>query len=219
MKQVSIIVPAPVELVALAAELMTTTPCVEIVVFGAYMDHMDGCIGTYCPELKTVYIDMGNALNDQALYNAGMMFIPNVWYALVWALAHEVEHACQLEAEPELVEFSKLPQEYEDTAMQAGADLVLDWSEHHNVPTLGALGWLGEQLIVMINAMYTKHPEVADEVTHVPFGAAASLEAVFANHEFTNRGKEVLIEEIDAGNIGLKIGNDRFLTAFEFLGL
>lgn len=219
MKQIGTLVEIPKELTKLAAELMDLTPLVETIIFGAYMDHMNGCIGTYCPEMKTVYIDMGNALNENALYNSGMMFIPNVWYALIWALAHEVEHACQLELDPKLIEYNKLPQEYEDMATQSGSDLVLDWSEKNTVPKLQDLGWLGKQLIVMLNAMYSQHPEVADEATHITLGAAASLEAVFANHEFTNKGKEVLIQDIDAGKIGLKIGNDRFLTAYEFLGL
>jgi hypothetical protein len=219
MKQIALLVEAPKKLMELASELMELTPCVETVVFGAYMDHMEGTIGTFCPEVKTVYIDLGNALNESALYNRGMMFIPNVWYTLIWALGHEVEHACQLEAEPELVEFDRLPQEYEDMAMQAGADLVLDWSSNNTVPGLHDLGWLGKQLVVMLNAMYTQHPEVADEATHVPLGAAAELDAVFANWEFTQNGKEVLIQEIDAGNMGVKIGNDRFLTAYEFFGL
>jgi len=219
MKQIATSVETPVALIELATELMELTLCAETIVFGAHMEVTGGCIGTYCPEAKTVYIDMGNALNEQALYNNGMMFIPNVWCALIWALGHEVEHACQLELEPELIEYAMLPQEYEDIATEAGATLVLDWSKDHKMPGLHELGWLGKQLIVMLNAMYTKYPDIADEATNAVLGAAAPLEAVLAKHEFTDRGKEVLIEDIDAGKIGVKVGTDRFLTAYEFLGL
>jgi len=96
---------------------------------------------------------------------------------------------------------------------------VLDWSKNHMMPGLHELGWLGKQLIVMLNAMYTKYPDTADEATNAPLGAAASLEAVFAKHDFTWAGKRILMEDIDAGKIGVKVGNDRFLTAYEFLGL
>jgi len=219
MNQIMELVPAPPALKELALELMKNAPMVNAVVFGAYMDHMEGTIGGYCPELRAVYIDMGNALNDNALYNNGMMFIPNVWYTLIWALAHEIEHACQFELEPALIKYDKLPQEYEDAAMAAGEELILDWSKNNTVPGLHDMGWLSKQLIMMLNAMYTKFPEIADEATHVPLGAAANLDVVFATHEFTERGKEVLIEDIDAGKIGLKIGNDHFLTAYEFFGL
>jgi len=192
---------------------------VDGVVFGAFMEHMNGTVGTFVPNTKTVYIDMGNALTQSALFNAGMMFIPNVWYTIIWALGHELEHACQLEAKPELIEYAKLPQEYENLATEVGSELVLRWSHHHTIPPLNQLGWLSKQLVVMLNAMYSKHPDVADEADQYPLGAAAQLEAVFANWEFTDKGKEVLIQEIDAGNIGVKVGNDRFLTAYEFFGL
>lgn len=219
MDQIIELVPAPPALKKLALELMENAPMVNTVVFGAYMDHMDSTIGTYAPELRAVYVDMGNSLNNNALYNHGMMFISNVWYTTIWALGHEVEHACQLELEPGLIKYDKLPQEYEDAAMKAGEELILDWAKNNTVPGLHDMGWLSKQLIMMLNAMYTKYPEIADEATHVPLGAAANLDMVFALHEFTERGKEVLTEDIDAGKIGLKIGNDRFLTAYEFLGL
>lgn len=219
MNQIVELVEAPPALKNLAVELMENAPLIETTVFGAYMEHMDGCVGTYVPQLKTVYIDLGNALNDNALFNHGMMFIPGIWYTIIWALGHEAEHSHQLEADSSLIEFEKLPQELEDMAMQAGQDLIMDWSQDNTVPGIHELGWLGQQLVVMLNAMYTKHPDIADEPTHVPLGAAAKLEDVFAIHEFTDNGKEVLIEEIDAGNIGVKVGNDRFLTAYEFFGL
>jgi len=192
---------------------------VNTIVFGAYMDHMDSCVGSFSPNMKRIHIDLGNALNDSAMYTAGMLFIPNTWFTAMWALYHEIEHARQLHAEPALIEFETLPQEYEDMAMQAGEDALLSWSRYNSIPPLDQLGWLGKQLVLMLNNMYTRHPDVADEVNNLELGAAAELEAVFASWEFTPKGRQVLIEEIDAGNIGLKIGNDRFLTAYEFLGL
>jgi len=209
----------PAALLKVAQQEAEDVSTVDAIVFGAFMEITAGCLGTYAPELKTIYIDMGNALHEKALYNTGMMFIPNVWYAILWALGHEVEHARQLEVEPKLIEFNKLPQEYEDAAMQAGEDLILEWSEAHNVPPLNELGWIGKQLIVMLNAMYTTHPDIADETDYLAAGAAAPLSAVLAHHEFTERGKRFLIEDIDVGKIGVKVGNERFLTANEFLGL
>jgi len=219
MTQIIEMVEVPAALIEVAKREVEDVSTVDAIVFGTYLEVTSGCLGTYTPESKTVFIDIGNALHEKALYNSGMMFIPNVWYAIMWALGHEIEHARQLEAEPTLIEFDKLPQEYEDGAMQAGEDLILEWSEDHNVPPLNELGWLGKQLIVMLNAMYTTHPDIADEADYLNAGAAAPLEAVLAKHEFTERGKRFLIEDIDAGKIGIKVNNARFLTANEFLGL
>jgi hypothetical protein len=219
MTQIIEMVEVPAALMEVAKREVEDVSTVDAIVFGAYLEVTDGCLGTYAPENKTIFIDMGNALNEKAMYNSGMMFIPNVWYAILWAIGHEVEHARQLEIEPTLIEFDRLPQEYENNAMQAGEDLVLEWSEENNIPPLNELGWLGKQLIVMLNAMYTTHPDIADETDYMAAGAAAPLDAVLANHEFTEKGERILIEDIDAGKMGVKIGNARFLTANEFIGL
>lgn len=219
MTQIIAMEEVPAALLKVAQREVEDVSTVDAIVFGAFLEVTAGCLGTYMPETRTVYIDMGNALHEKALYNTGMMFIPNVWYAILWALGHEIEHARQLEAEPKLIEFSRLPQEYEDAAMQAGEDLILEWSEEHNVPPLNELGWIGKQLIVMLNAMYTTHPDIADETDYLAAGAAAPLKAVLASHKFTENGLRILLEEMDKGKMGVKVGGERFLTAYEFLGL
>jgi len=210
---------APASLKELVTREASDISTIKAVVFGAYMEHMDGTMGTYCPELKTIYIDLGNALNEQSLYNRGMMFIPSIVCSLVWAIGHEVQHALQLEAEPRLIEFETLPQSYEDGAMEYGEEVLLKWAHTHKIPLLDELGWLGKQLIVMINTMYTKHPEVTDEVDLLALGAAAPVDAVLANWKFTDKGKEVIIKDIDEGRMGIKVAGVRYLTAHEFLGL
>ena len=213
------LVETPKELLNVAQNEVTDVSTVTAVVFGAFLDITAGHIGTYIQEAKTAFIDLGNAMHDNALYNAGMMFIPGIWCSVLWAIGHEIEHARQVEAEPSLIRFNKLPQEYEDAAMQAGEDLVLEWTEVHKVPPVTEMGWLGKQLVVMLNALYTKNPNITDEVDYLSTGAAAPLEAVFATHEFTEKGKQYLVEDIDAGKIGVCINGKRFLTANEFLGL
>jgi hypothetical protein len=223
MVQIAEAVQAPAEFVDIIRRNTEFIPTIRAVVIGAFFDHMKvgNRIGCYMPQQQTVYIDLGNLLQAQTLHSKGMMFIPNLWYTLLFALHHEIEHGLQLFQIPALAEYDKLPQEYEDAADKAAWQAIEEWAFHNegHIPPLDKMGWLGKQLIVMLNSMYTSHPEIADEPEAYPFGAAAELEAVFALHEFTDRSKQILREEIDRGTYGVKVADRRYITAYEFFGL
>ena len=219
MIQIIEMVEAPVELKELVRREANGVSTIESVVFGAFMQHMEGTVGTYSPKMKTIYIDVGNALTNQSLYKRGMMFIPGIWCTLIWAIGHEVQHALQLEVEPRLIEFDALPQEYEDGAMDYGEELLKNWMNFNKIPPIDQMGWLGKQLVVLLNTMYSKHPEVAEEIDLLKHGAVASLEAVFAIWDLTDKEKEVMRKDVDNEKIGVKVGEARYLKASEFLGI
>ena len=213
---------APAALVQLVRLETEDVPTIESVVFGAYFGHMKqgNTVATYLPDQKTIYIDLGNALLSVEYYNQGMMFIPNVWYTVIFGLYHEIEHASQLEAEPRLIEYNTLPQEYEDGANESARQGVEQWARENPIsPPLAKLGWLGTQLIIMLNAVYTKNPDVSDEPDLHQFGAAASVDDIFTRWQFTDQGRRGLIDAIEAESFGLKVNGKHYLTASGFFGL
>lgn len=202
-------------LVLFEADDITT---IEKVIFAAFVQDMS-TIGCYYPKDRTILLDMCNALQDTYFYDKGMMFIPGVWYNLIFTIGHEVCHAIQLEAMPELINYDKLPQEYEDMADEYGLELVHAWAETHNrVPELDAMGWLGKQLVMLLNNAYTRNPNITDELDCLRAGAVADLDAVLVR-ETDEELKKRTIKDAEDGKIGIKMNNKRFLTAYEFSGM
>ncbi len=209
--------PAPPLLKELAIEMVEGIA--KKVVFGAYIKGMENCIGTYAPESKTLYIDMGNMLLKSYYYDKGMMFIPSMWFSAIYSIAHEAEHALQLEAEPTLIEFDELPQEYEDIAKKTGHEEVIKWS-HKPIPPLEEMGWIGKQLVVMLNAAYPATAYMSDEPKYMAVGAVAELHTAIAHHsDYNADDTKAVQDEIDAGKMGVKIADKYFLTANELLNM
>ena len=209
--------PAPPLLKKLAIEM--AEGIAERVVFGAYIKGMENYIGTYAPESKTLYIDMGNMLLKSYYYDKGMLFIPSMWFSAIYSIAHEAEHALQLEAEPTLIEFDELPQEYEDMAKKTGHEEVIKWSRQP-IPPLEEMGWIGKQLVVMLNEAYPATVGMTDEPKYMAAGAVAELHTAIAHHPHYDAGDgEEMRNEIDAGKMGVKIADKYFLTANEFLNM
>lgn len=211
---------APPALKELVLEMSKNITTIKGIVFGANIVEMKGAVGRYYTEAKCIVIDMGSALLRTNLYNKGMMFIPNVWFELIHAIAHEVEHATQLEMEPDIEKYEILSQEYEDFANNCGNEAMIYWAENNQVPELKDMGWLGKQLVMLLNAAYTKAPDIGDDVEYVRAGAAAKVEDVFAVIDVDDPElRQRTMDDIDKGAIGLKVNDKRFLTASEFLGM
>jgi len=204
------------ELVISEASNITT---IEQVIFGTFILESKGAVGMYYYDNNTIGIDMGNALYQMALYNKGMMFIPNVLCTIVWALGHEIQHALQVEVEPELKKFDVLPQEYEDAATQYGEELVLKWTEYNKLPDIEDLGWLTLQLKLMLNKLYYKHPDIVDELDFIKHNAAANILSVAASINMDADTRDSFIRDIKNKDIGVTIGKECFLTANELMGI
>lgn len=214
---------APAMLKALVVDEAKDISTIKSIIFGAYMENMEGKVGMYYPATNALIIDMGNALKDMNLFNKGMMYIPSTWYILIFAIGHEICHALQFEAEPKLIEYETLPQEYDDEANEYGNEVMMQYAQAHGrVPEPEEMGWIGEQIIVMINDLYHKAPDITDEVTYMRAGAAANLDELMATYNVNNADdmelKEHTINDVDKGVIGIKIDGKRFLNAYEFLG-
>lgn len=215
---------APALLKALLLEETDSISTIKRAIFGAYeyndIDQKATRLGThFYPETATITIDMGDALIDTYLYDKGMLFIPGVWFSLIHRIGHEICHALQYEAAPELLAYETLPQEFEDEATEYGNDLMAQWAQaHYRVPELSEMGWMGKQLVMMLNAAYTKAPDLTDDLDYIRAGASIHLDAAMAKEtdmELRTRTES----DVDRGTIGIKIDGKRFLTANEFFGM
>ena len=165
---------------------------------------------------------MGACITDKAWMKKGIMFIPCVWFNLLMTLFHELTHAAQLEAEPELAELSALPQEYEDEATEIAERRLLEWVKEHTMPKLAEMGWVGEQLKILLNILYIRMPEAVIEEIDLQGTdiAARAVDAARASKEYSTKEETaLLLKQISEGMIGAIVGDRKYLTAYEAIDL
>jgi len=210
--------PGPV-LVELTAKLIEPLPTIDTVRFVAWHENTDSRTAVFIPEKKEVLIDLGNILNNYDFHRMGMLYIAGVWYTALWTLIHEVIHGRQLENDPDMAKCS----DDEVTAFEYAANLatkeaVREWVKENPLPPITEWGWLGKKVIGTVNDLYVKGDiRLADEIDILKAGAIASVDSILAVYEFDSPPK--LFSEINDGGLGLKIGDQYYLTAIDFFGL
>lgn len=209
---------APPELVRVAQRAGAECPIIKVIVFDAFIDKLKGNIGAFEPKSGTVIVDMGNCIINKRWMKKGIMYIPNVWFNLVYALFHEVAHAFQLEEDPELLEFKTLPDEYEEEAHTIAEDSLLEWAKEGVTPRLNEMNWVGEQIKSLLNRLYAQIPhEVIDEMAVEGTTAVANaLHAALVNQQYENKEDMLaLFDAIDDGYIGVVVNGKRYFTAYD----
>ena len=213
---------APPELVRIVHEACKGHEAVKRVIFDAFIEELGGDLGAFDPDEGTIYIDMGACVMDKFWMKKGIMYTANVWFNLVWTFFHELVHVQQLEQEPELAALDYLPKDYEDEACGIGRDSMLMWALHHDMPTLNEMGWAGEQIKLLLNRMYAQMPEVVNEEIDLQGTnlVAHAEEAATNSKEYsTEEETALLLKSIDEGLVGGKVGNRKYLTAYEAMDL
>ena len=209
---------APPELVRIAQMAGGECAIIKTIVFDAFIDKLKGKLAAFDPTNGTVIIDMGNCINDRGWMKKGIMYIPNVWFNLVFALFHEVAHAFQLEEDPELLDFDTLPPEFEDEANTIAEDSLLEWAKEGVIPRLNEMNWVGEQIKLLLNRLYAQVPhEVVDEMAVEGTTAVANaIHAAIVNPQYENKeDMHQLLEAIDDGYIGIVVNGKRYFTAYD----
>ena len=148
----------------------------------------------------------------------GIMYIPNVWFNLVFTLFHEVAHAFQLEEDPELAKLDVLPKDHEDDANTIAEDSLLEWAKEGIIPQLNEMGWVGDQVKALLNKLYAQTPQaVLDEMAVEGTTAVANaLHAALMSDQYENKeDMKQLLEAIDEGFVGVKVDGKRYLTAYD----
>jgi hypothetical protein len=213
---------APPELIRIVHEACKEHPSVQQVVFDAFIEDLAGDTGAFNPETGTIYIDMGACITNKAWMKRGVMYSANVWFNLVWTFFHELVHVQQLEREPELLRLSILPANYEDEACGIGKASTIAWALDNDMPTLNDMGWVGEQIKLLLNRLYAQMPQTVNEELDLQGTNLVALakEAASNSKEYsTEEETAALLKSIDEGLIGGKVGDRKYLTAYEALDL
>ena len=213
---------APPELVRIVHEACKEHESVKRVIFDAFIEELAGDMGAFRPEDGTIIIDMGACLMNKSWMKKGIMYTANVWFNLVWTFFHELVHVQQLEQEPELMALDHLPKDYEDEACDVSMNSMARWALYNDMPTLNEMGWVGEQIKILLNRMYAQMPEaVNEEIDLQGTNLAARVEEAAANSKEYCEQEEIaqLLKSIDEGLVGGKVGNKKYLTAYEAIDL
>jgi len=213
---------APPELIRQIHEKMETCESVKRVVFDAFIGDLNGDMGAFDPETGTIIIDMGACLMNKAWMKKGIMYIPNVWFNLLMTAFHEITHAAQLDEELGLSELHSLPKHYEYEATAIAEHMLLDWAKDHSIPTLAEMGWVGEQIKILLNRLYAQMPEVVNEEIELQGTdiAAHAEEAAKASKEYSQDYETaLLLKQINEGMVGAKVNNTMYLTAYEAIDM
>jgi len=209
---------APPELIRIAHKAARECTKVKKIIFSAFIKELSGDLGAYDPENETIIIDMGACVTKKAWMSRGIMYIPNVWFNLVFAFFHEMAHAFQLEENPALIKLWPLPLQYEEEADQIAEDSLLAWTKDNTVPKLNDLGWVGTQIKAMFNKLYVQLPDTVNEEMEVEGteAVANALHAMLTTGSMEDgEDRKRVIASIDKGDIGLKVAGKRYLTAYE----
>lgn len=209
---------APPELIRIAHHAGAECKILESVVFDAFIKDLDGDLGAFSPDINTIFIDMGACLMKRAWMRKGIMYIPNVWFNLVFTFFHEMAHAFQLEEDSALAKLTALPKEYEDEANVIAEDSLLEWAKEGIIPRLNEMGWVGDEIKGLFNKMYVQIPaEVTAEMDIEGTTAVANaLHAALASSQYEDKEEmKQLFEAIDEGYVGTKVKGVRYLTAYD----
>ena len=213
---------APLELVRIIDQAYADIPNINDVLIGIDFPELveRRALGAYDPMFGNVYIDMANCLRDKRWMKKGCLFIPNVWINLMFAVHHELIHACQILDDPQLIKMEGMPQELEDDANLMAQDAVWSWfNQGGKIPPLEEMGWTGTAIATTLDGLFATNPyDVVEELGMLEMGGAANVAVVVASHDHFN-DIETLHAQIDAGIIGLTSKGRRYLTAAEFLAV
>ena len=213
---------APPELVRIVHEACKGHEAVKRVIFDAFIEELGGDLGAFDPDEGTIYIDMGACVMDKFWMKKGIMYTANVWFNLVWTFFHELVHVEQLEQEPELAALDYLPKDYEDEACDTGMNSLLMWALDNSMPTINEMGWVGEQIKLLLNRMYAQMPWSVNEELELQGTnfVADAIEAAAVSKEYGEQEEiESLLKSIDEGLVGGKVGVRKYLTAYEAIDL
>jgi hypothetical protein len=209
---------APPELVRIFEARGEECPALKGVVFDGFIEDLEGEMGAFEPETGLIYIDIGRCILERDWFNKGFTLIANAWMNMLFVSFHEIAHAEQLQAEPELLELNSLPAEYENQANEIAQRDTLDWAMKSKIPKLNEMGWAGDQLKGLLNQLYTTHPEAVIEELNLEgtdIAARAEIRAQASDHYSSPEDTAKLLEQIDEGIVGAKVEGKRYLTAYE----
>jgi len=186
---------------------------VEHVYIGAELKGMEGRVGALDvgeDGTMDVFIDLQNCAESMFWCDKGMLYVPNVWYNVLYAVYHERAHVKQI---------ARKSATNEHTADLEAIECLYKWSKTNTVPTLASMGWMGERIRKVLNSIYHKHPNVVDEEIDVIGTGAVARAGVTASASGSFETPEeiaALNQHIKEGHAGLMVKGRTYLNAEEF---
>jgi len=179
----------------------------------------DGMLAGFNPQQKQLVIDLGNCLVNQNFMKQGLMWIPSVWFNLLFAFYHELGHVIQIEEKPELAK-KRPTRKLEKEADEFAIGCIKDWTqdEDNKIPTLDEMGWVGNQIKKAINMYY---PEPLFDVMHseikpCELGAVGNLNTIAAYQKEIEKTHEQLAKDEE---FGITVDGVKYMKAEEFFGV
>lgn len=178
--------------------------------------------GSFFPEDKIIVIDPAECLLNFMFMKEGMMYIPGVWFNMLWALYHEAAHARQLMVDPNLSGEYPLPVFYEHAADLEARAKIGAWVSKNPVPKIDELGWAGDQLKKMVNLVYARpnDDQLMEELDVLDAGGIGFVDTITAHHEEIDIEQyQKLCQVIDEGDVGVIVDGKRCLDAKGFFSI
>jgi len=178
----------------------------------------DGMLAGFNPDQKNIVMDLGNCLVNQNFMKQGLMWIPSIWFNLLFAFYHELGHVIQVEGDPELAK-KKPTKKLEKEADEFAIGCIKDWTkdENNKLPTLDEMGWIGNQIKKTIN-MYYPAPlfdTIYSEIKPCELGAVGGLDTIAAYQKDIEEVYEQLTKD---EKFGIVVDGKKYMKAEEFFG-
>jgi len=211
----------PKALIEIAEQELKDITTVEALLFEANFLKDKGT-GAFFPEDKIIVIDPAECMSNFMFMRKGMMYIPSVWFNMLWALYHEAAHARQFMVDPNIDKTYPLPVFYEHAAdLEARAKIGI-WADGNPMPKLDDMGWVGKELKKMINLAYTQ-PEgdnLMAELDVYNTNGIGFVDMITAYHETIDTNQYTsLCEAVDKGDVGMIVDGKRCLDAKGFFSI
>jgi len=180
-------------------------------------------LGSYIPQLGLIRIYVDKCLTHPKWMNIGISYITGIWLNLLSAVAHEFVHVWQMEDEPRLRKIASAPLDYEQEGFDVALDIIDDFSEYLMPPKVEYMGWVGQEIAATLNKLSLSHPKKVQELLEFNgttiAGEANSIALLSGKYENENDAVVRLLQLIDEGRIGKKVGNKKYLAFGEVVGI
>lgn len=178
---------------------------------------INGALAIFIPGSKKIVMDLGNCLTNQNFMKQGLMWIPSIWFNMLFAFYHELGHVIQMEENPKLAKREEPTKAMEKDADTFAIGCVKDWTKDTNnkMPTLDEMGWIGRQIKKAANLYYpsTLFNAILSEIKPCESGGVGRISTMAAYQEAIAEAEEELYQ--DEG-FGIVVDGKKYMTAEEF---
>lgn len=223
MKIVEERVTMPMDILDVVLDLVRECPTVTTVMFSDWHpSEPKNITGNYFPELALVKIYLGGVMTmGIKLMQQGMALHAGVWLALLYTLYHEFAHVKQVQENPVLAKLLVVPQPFELAAAEgAWEGLASDLaSEPCNPPRIERMGWLGDEILKLMNAVLPSVPDAVRDIIDMNGSNLAGRAINLLMNKYDSPDEIIRwLKTVEAGMVGVQKDKVGYLTFSECIG-